>query len=71
MVQGSVNASAKITLRQRQCALSKMKVQPYLRVVNPRHRLALTKLLLGDHSLAVEVLRRSVQIAYAGSVELP
>ncbi|RDB24922.1 RNA-directed DNA polymerase from mobile element jockey [Hypsizygus marmoreus] len=39
--------------------ISKKSVKPYLRIHNPRHRLAITKLLLSDHLLAVEQLRRS------------
>ncbi|KAF5382677.1 hypothetical protein D9615_003053 [Tricholomella constricta] len=50
--------STKLVFRARGHDITRRRMQPYLKIPDPKHRHALTRLLLSDHPLAVEQLRR-------------
>ncbi|KAF5371511.1 hypothetical protein D9615_009610 [Tricholomella constricta] len=57
-LQASWDDSTKLVFRARGHDVSRRRLQPYLKLPDPRHRHAITQLLLCDHPLAVEQLRR-------------
>ncbi|KAF5374622.1 hypothetical protein D9615_008976 [Tricholomella constricta] len=57
-LQASWDDSTKLLFRARGHDVTRRRLQPYLKLPDPRHRHAITQLLLSDHPLAVEQLRR-------------
>ncbi|KAF5369166.1 hypothetical protein D9615_009949 [Tricholomella constricta] len=57
-LQAGWDDSTKLVFRARGHDVTRRRLQPYLKLPDPRHRHAVTQLLLCDHPLAVEQLRR-------------